>query len=142
MAATIAGALKALIESAGLGLAAYRDEAPKDASPPFVIIHEGISLVPDPSNARYDGSERQAREEVQVSLWQQWRTTGTGGNNESYTVADALKEALDGAELPTSGNGAPPKHVWGLRFLSSRRILDRDNNRVHTPMTVEVIRNA
>lgn len=142
MAATTSGALKALIESAGLGLAAYRDEAPENATPPFVVIHEAVSLVPDSSNTRHDGSQRQSREEVQVSLWQEWRSSSPASIAESYTLPDALKEAIDGAALPISGNGAPPKHVWGLRFLSSRRILDRENNRVHHPLTVEVIRNA
>lgn len=79
---------------------------------------------------------------MQVSLWQLWHTEGTGTNGESFTLPDALEEALDGAQLPATGSGAPPKHVWAVRFLSSRRILDRDNNRVHHPLTVEIVRDV
>ena len=47
MAATIAGALKAHIESLGLGLAAYRDEAPEGATLPYCVITEAVATDPD-----------------------------------------------------------------------------------------------
>lgn len=143
MAATIANALKLLIEGGGLGLSAYRDDTPAGATLPLVLIHEGISVVPDPSNARHDraGGRNQVREQVQVSLWQAWHDAEDGNDTESYTLPDALAELLDGAVLPASGSAAPPKHVWGVRLLAAPRIVDRTQNRVHHPMTIEVVRD-
>jgi hypothetical protein len=137
MAATTAGALKALIEAGGLSLAAYRDDAPKDAVLPYVIVHEGIALVPSPTDSRFDraGGRPSGEETVQVSLWQQWRDSG-GVMVESYTLPDALAELLDGAVLTAS-----PKHTWGVRFISSRRLPERSSNLVQHAMTVEVVRD-
>lgn len=137
MSATTAGALKALIEAGGLGLAAYRDEAPKGAAYPHVLVHENISLVPSASNSRYDraGTAPAGTETVQVSLWQRWRDSG-GAVAESYSLADDLASLLDGAQLVTA-----PTHVWGVRFINSVRLPDGQKNLVHHALTVEVVRD-
>ncbi len=138
MAATSSGALKALIEGGGLGLAAYRDAAPEGASPPYVIIHEAISVVPSPSNARYDraGTSPTGIETVQVSLWQRWRKPVDGTVGESYSLPDALADLIDGASLTTA-----PTHVWGVRFISSVRFVDREQDLTHHALTVELVRD-
>lgn len=138
MAATTAGALKAFIEAGGLGLSAYRDEAADKATLPYVVIHEAIAIVPDGSDGRFDkDSAHSVREDVQVSLWQRWRATSTGVVGESYTLPDALINLLDGSHLP-----AAPKHVWGVKFVSSRRLPEKDPNLVQHAMTFKIIRNV
>jgi hypothetical protein len=139
MAATTAGALKALIEGAGLSLSAYRDEAKDTATLPFVAIIEQIALVPDGVDPQVEGSPTDpiaGRETVQVSLWQQWRDPTTNAITESYTLPTSLQRVLKGARLATS-----PTRTWGVVFLSSRRILERETNRVQHAMTVEVVRD-
>lgn len=137
MAASTAGALKAYIEAGGLALAAYRDAAPKDAAYPHVLIHEAIALVPSLANARYDraGTAPAGLETVQVSLWQRWRDA-SGAMAESYGLADDLASLLDGAGLADA-----PTHVWGVRLVSSVRLLDTAKNLVQHAITVEVVRD-
>lgn len=137
MSATTAGALKALIEAGGLGLAAYRDEAPKSATYPHVLVHEAISLVPSLANSRYDraGTPPAGIETVQVSLWQQSRGSD-GAVAESYSLPDDLASLLDGAQLATA-----PTHVWGVRFINTVRVIDRTKNLVHHALTIEVVRD-
>lgn len=141
MAASTAGAIKALIESAGLGLAAYRDEAPKGATKPYVTILERIAVVPNGSDGRFDhdAGAHSINETVQVSLWEQWREAADGGAlRESYTLSDALVRLLDGASLPVA-----PTHVWGVLLQSSRRLPpERDTNLVQTAMTLLVVRDV
>lgn len=137
MAASTAGAIKALIEAAGLGLAAYRDEAPERAALPHVIITEDVALVPSGSDGTFDrgAGPHSSRETVQVSLWERWRDAG-GLKGESYTLRDALVALLDGAALPVA-----PTHVWGVLFRSRRRLVERDVNLVQTAITIEVVRD-
>jgi len=141
MAASTSGALKAYIEAAGLSLAGYRDEAPDGASLPYTTILEAIALVPDPADNAYNGEAHAGRETVQVSLWQQWRNPSTKAITESYSLPGALVRALNGAVLATSGSGAPPTHVWGLRVVSMVRIPEHDNNRIQHAITLEVLRD-
>lgn len=138
MAASTAGALKALVEGAGLSLAAYRDLAPERATLPYVVVNEAIAIVPTASSARFDraGTAPTGRETAQVSLWQRWRNPETGAMAESYTLPDALIELLDGAQL-----SAAPSHVWGVLVLSSRRIIEQEENLVQHAITVEIVRD-
>lgn len=136
MAATTAGALKALIEAAGLGIPAYRDEAPDDAPERYVVVYEGISTTPDPSNNRYD-DDKQVREQAQVTVWQRWRDLATKAVVESYTLAPALEALLDGAELPSS-----PTRNWAVLLRGTVRFPpNRDTNQVQTVLTVELVRD-
>jgi hypothetical protein len=138
MSATTSGALKTLIEGAGLGLAAYRDDAPERAPLPYVTILEHIAVVPSGSDNRYDtgAGPHSFDETVQVSLWEEWRTRA-GAKGESYTLRDALIRLLDGARLPTA-----PTHVWGVRFMSARRLVEEDTNLVQTALTLEIVRDV
>lgn len=139
MAASTSGALKALIEAGGLSISAYRDEAPDGSTLPYVTILERIALVPNGVDGRYDrdSGAHSGNETVQVSLWEQWRHPTTKALTESYTLSDALVRLLDGAPLPVA-----PTHVWGVRFLSSRRLPpELDTNLVQTAITIEVVRD-
>lgn len=135
MSATTAGALKTLIEAAGLSLAAYRDEAPDASTLPYVTIAEAISVVPTDSFNAFDDSQGHVTEQAQVDLWQQWHNPSTGVLSESYTLPDALTKALSGAGL-----SAARTSVQGVRVLSVRRLTESDSDLVHHAITVEVKR--
>lgn len=133
MSASTSGALKALIEGAGLSLSAFRDR-PVDEQPlPYVTIHEEIVLVPDAgANDDPDGT---GKETAQVDLWQQWRDPKARTLTESYTLPRALHAALKGAQLPTA-----PDRVYDVKVRSRLRLLERDENVVHHAYTLEIVR--
>lgn len=135
MAATLAGALKAYVESLGLGLAAYRDVAPETAALPYVIITEGIDTVPDGISAERDFPG--VRETVQVTLWQKWRDDTTRAVTESFTLPRSLEQSL--AAFPLANT---PTRVYGARIVSAARLLERDANLVQHPITLEIARNV
>lgn len=148
MAASTGGALKALIENAGLGLAAYRaDDLPRDKNGratvalPCVIIQEELVLVPAGIDNPYDNLNHSGVETVQVSLWQNARDPATNVASESFTLPKSLQRLLDGAQFATSGSGAPATRTWGVRFVSSRRIPESASGRVQHAMTIEVVRD-
>jgi hypothetical protein len=136
MAATIAGALKQLIEAAGLGVAAYRGKAPTDAALPYVVIRERLDISPEESFNAYDDPEGHVREDVQLDLWQAYRAQN-GAIAESPTLPDALARALHGKRLASA-----PVHVSGMRVLSGpvRLPIEEDANRVHDVITLEIAR--
>lgn len=141
MAATTAGALKAYIESLGLSLSAYRDEVPEEKSPPYVRIHEAISITPRQSGDFSDHTAQQhATEEAQLDLFQQARDLSqpTRPVTENYGLADTLVAKLHGARLPVA-----PKHVYGVRVLNATRFPnapDDDDNVVRHLITVALDR--
>jgi len=126
-----------LIESLGLGLAAYGDRPNKGTPRPYVTIEEEIALVPDPLE---DGGPSTARETVQVDLWQDWRdlTTGaTSGNlKENYTLAPALKRGIHGQRFQLIGSSV----VYMVLVRHSARFVEEQENAVHHAITVEVFR--
>lgn len=134
MAATTSGALKALIESLGLGLAAYRDDAPEGQAKPYATIREQIAVLPDESGTPWDSPG--VRETAQVDLWQQWRDPATQAVTESYSLPRALMLGLHGATL----NGHP-QHTYGLIARSMLRLPEEENNIVHHAITVELVRD-
>lgn len=148
MSASTANAIKALIEAGGLGLSAYSDVAPEGTTPwspgrgptPFVTITEGIAITPAAINAPLSG-ERDfvVVELVQVSLWQAWRDPESASKRvvESKTLPDALLTLLHGAQLPTA-----PTHVWAVFVRSILRLLERSENVVQHPITVELVRDT
>lgn len=117
MAASTAGALKALIEGAGLNLSAYRDEAPQGAGLPYVVIHEAMATIPDPME---DGTVVTVKETAQVSLWQMWRDSQRAVK-ETYALAGSLTKALAGARLP-----AAPALVYAVQVIDVQRLLEPD----------------
>lgn len=135
MAATTAGALKALIESLGLSLSAYRDEAPAGTARPYVTIIEEIALIADSSE---DGKAGTAVETAQVDLWQNWHNPTTGAVAESYTLAPALKRGIDGARLALIGTSV----AYTALVRHSLRMVEVDENLVHHALTVEVYRQV
>lgn len=140
MAASLAGALKAKIEAAGLGLSAFRDEAPENTDGtaralPYVTIMEGLSIVPDGHFNPLDDATGHVSELVQVDLWEEWRNQSTRALAESMTKAGQLIRALHGVRLPVA-----PKLVFQCDVDGSRRLLDRKANRVHTAITVRLRR--
>lgn len=136
--------MKVLIESLGLGLAAYRGGPSKKDPPvprPYVTIDEEIALVPDPLE---DGATGTGVETLQVNLWQDWRdltVSATEGNlKENYALAPALKRGIHGQRLQSIGTFPNVAVVYMALVRHSIRILEEDNNVVHHALTVEVFR--
>lgn len=136
MAATTAGAVKALLEAQGLGISVHRDQAPDNQTLPYVSVTESVSLTPDQGGDLGDTrATRYVTELVQVDLWQHWRDPSSGAMSESYTLPSAIVAALQGASLPTA-----PTRVYGVTVDSVVRLLERDTNLTHHAITVRVRR--
>jgi hypothetical protein len=131
MAATVGGALKQLIESAGLGLAAYRDLASPDAVLPYVVITEGI--VSETISGGDNGAEDTEKENIQVDLYQAYMDPKTRKVTETTVLVKALKRAMHGKQLT-----AAPTHVYGVRVPFNTRTRRADDNTVRTRYSVDV----
>lgn len=133
-AASLSGALKQLIESADLGLAAYRDDAGANATGDrWVTITEGI--VATTVRLGDGGPDDPVQELVQVDLWQPWRASAEGGPAEDYDLADQLHRTLHGATL------TGPVLVRSCMVDDVRRFVERDENLVHHAFTVRIERD-
>lgn len=148
MAASLAGAIKAHIESQSLGIPVFRDEAPKGQSYPYVTIQEGVAINEELSANAYAG-DHAVVETVQVNLWLQRHNQATNAITESYTLPNALARALDGSGLPQA-----PMKVYGMKVIGVQRLipmtrpLDQPKGTpiersglVHHAITVQVKRN-
>jgi hypothetical protein len=135
LSATTSGALKALIEGLGLGISAYRDDAPAGTARPYVTILEELTLVADPSE---DGKADTVVETVQVDCWQDWENKTTGARAESLALVPAIRRGIDGARLAVIGTSL----VYTALVRHSLRQLEAAENLVHTSLTVEVYRQA
>ncbi len=136
MAASTGGAIKALLEAQGLGVSVFRDQKPADQNlDDWITVLEDISTTPDGAFNAYDDPEGHVSELAQVDIWQQARHPSTRVVSESYTLADAVMKALHGARLT-----AAPKHVSGMQVVGRVRLLEPENNIVHTALTVQVRR--
>lgn len=133
MSATVGNALKALLETSGLGLAAYRDAAPEDEPSPFITITDGLSVTPDDFGDGGNGGT--CTETVQVDLWETWKDED-GEVVESPHLAPSVIRALHGAKLVTS-----PSRAHGVVVVSKRRLLEPDTNTVHTAITANIRRD-
>lgn len=133
MALTVAAALKAKIESLGLGLAAYRDEPPPGTEPPYVTLHERLNLTLDESGD--NGANPTGREEVQVDLWQDWRNADKS-LAEDVSLIEGLTNGLHGASLVNVGT----KRVYGCKVTLSVRQVEKENNLIHDALSVELAR--
>ena len=133
MAATTGNAIKALIESLGLGLAAYRDGAPDNQLSPYVTILDGLAVTPD--DHADGGTGGTCTETVQVDLWEDWQDAD-GNVVESPVLAPSVVRGLHGAKLDSS-----PNRVHGVVVVSKRRLLEPDTNTVHTAITANVRRD-
>lgn len=147
MAATTAGAIKALLEAGDTGLAWYRDLAPQDAPLPFGTIQEAISITPVRLGDRYDPAvQKVVVEQVQVSIWQPFRGSD-GKPGEKYGLPAQVFGLLDGVTLPDA-----PTQVDGVTVDSMVRIPQVDRrgggdaatdgaNVVQHALTVSIRRN-
>lgn len=134
MAASLSGALKQLIEGAGLGLAAYRDDAGTNVTDSrWVTISEGI--VTTTRRMGDDGADDPVTELVQVDLWQPWRAGPDGGAAEDYSLADDLHACLHGAVLADA-----PMPVRSCKVDDVRRLVERERNLVHHALTLRIER--
>lgn len=132
MALTTGGALKARIESLGLGVAVYRNGAPEAAPYPFVNIQDGIGEV-ELREAHGDfgdpDAEVMVREECQVDVYQLSRKAGaTQGSTaiaEDSTMMDRLRQGLRGARLGVIGTATGGAVVSGT--TTRRRWPVKDN---------------
>lgn len=128
MSATTAGAVKATVEAAGLGLSAYMDGAPERAPLPQVVVQQGVAAPTEPHGDLGDpAADVRVAELVQVDLWQQARTPdpnrpGRTVNAEDPSLADRLHRALHGSRLPTA-----PTSVAGCVVIARTRTPARDN---------------
>lgn len=138
MSATTAGALKSFLESQGLGVPAYRLNAPENQAPPYLTIQEAVSVVPHPDdNPWWDEAESIVVEEAQVDVWQK-RKNDDNTVAESYTLPASVARALHGGLLGT----AAPTKVWGMSLVDGPRLLpDPDQNIVHHICTVRILRH-
>lgn len=134
------GAVKQLLESLGLGLAAYRDGAPTSpqgvitAKAPYAVVTEQVALASHPVR----GIDHEVDVEVvQVDLWQHARRTDASGvvNVESYTLPEQVRAALIGRALDEFS----PWLVW--RTTCSVRRWPPSDNLVRHTLTVTVTRN-
>jgi hypothetical protein len=132
MASNRANALKQLIESGGLSLAAYKDSAPASESRPYCTVGDGISTIPN--GAPDGGDETDCTELAQVSLWEDYQEPD-GTPMESPTLADDLARLLHGAQLVDA-----PMRVHGVSVVDKRRLVDNGRNVVQTAITVRLRR--
>lgn len=144
MSATTSGAFKALIESAGLGIAVYRDQAPPNAPLPFVVIHEGIGMEPIGGDFADPDQPVVVRELVQVDVYQAKKNPASGRVLEDYTLTGSLMTLLRGSLLPN-----PPTRSWPLKLRDARRLPVSEpiagvtsSNIIRTTATVEFLREA
>lgn len=134
MAASLSGAIKQTIEGAGLGLAAYRDDAGTNVTDArWVTISEGIVITT--RRLGDDGDDDPVTELVQIDLWQPWRSGPDGGAAEDYTLADRLEACLHGALLADA-----PMHVRSCKVDDCRRFVEKDRNLVHHALTLRIER--
>jgi hypothetical protein len=132
--ASVGGAIKTVIEQAGLGLAAYRDQPAARAPLAYCVVNDEVAAITllhgDASDPYRDEA---VRREVQVDLWQSKRDPVTGTMVERYDLAERLMFVLHGSLLPTA-----PSHVFGCRVTGRTRLADPDTNLVHHVIAMEV----
>lgn len=142
MSATSSGALKAIVEAAGLNVAAYRDRIPKDAKIPVVTIDENVATSQERHGDTGDtGGHHGESELVNVHLWELWRDA-EGKPLERYELIRGLKRALRTARPFAYGPTDAPVRVYGLRIDGHARIVEDEENVVHHTITCTLRRDA
>lgn len=136
MAASLSGSVKQLIESAGLGLAVYRDDAGASVTATtWATVSEAVSITT--ASLGDNGAADAVIELLQVDLYQPWRAENPGDPAEDYTLADLLYRVLHGALLPD-----PPMLVRSCKVDTYPRFTERDSNLVHHAFTLRIAREA
>lgn len=141
MSATLGGALKAALESAGLGLSVYRDHPPAGAALPYVLVREGIASEVEPAGDFGDpGRQAEEREQAQVEVVQAWKNPLTGARLERYGLAQAAVRYLHGRALEDVLGG----RVYPVRVVGRTRIPPATSgdgeNIIRDVLTVEALR--
>ena len=98
--ATVSGALKYVIESAGLGVTVFRDLAPPKAPLPLVVITEGVAWNVVPSGDTDAEGELRVREQAQVDIYQALRKPD-GSRAEQIGLEDHICWLLHRTKLPS-----------------------------------------
>jgi hypothetical protein len=154
MAATVAGALKAWLETQGLSTPVFRRHAPQrdpndpsGQSPyplPYITITEGITAVIETheDGGVANGGATAVSEELQVDLWMYENdpAASDSGRTENYSLTYALARALDGAPLGTFGT--PAVRIYGCVLKDGPRELgdNADPNLIRKMYSVEIRR--
>lgn len=128
MAATVGGALKALIEGLGLGISAYSRRAPAGEKLPYVTILDDVTAAADPWE---DGQAQTAVESVQVDLWERLGA-------ESPTILAGLVTGLNGAEL--GAIGTPAKRIYATALRHWQRVEDPELEQIRHIFDVDLHR--
>jgi hypothetical protein len=130
--ATVSGAIKHLIESAGLGLTVFRDVAPPKAPLPMVVVTEGVAWVPVPNGDTDVEGELLVREQAQVDIYQALRNPD-GSRAERIGLEDSVCLLLHRSKLSSWLVAC-----YGVRILT-RSSQAADNLR-RTIVTVQIDR--
>lgn len=138
--------MKALIESAGLGLAVYRDAvaaAVKDQLP-YCTLDENVSTVPERHGDTQDPSGHHGEAETMtLHLWERWKTDD-GKPAEDYALPRELSRVLKTS--PPFTYGAIGKggivRCYGVSISARARIIEEDANVVHNTWTLTLRRDA
>lgn len=150
MAATMAGAWKAYLESQGLGVPVYRDGAPKpttdatepSTSWPYIVVQEGIGFDLQGDGDYGDpNATNSVLELVQIDLYQHVRALGGAAGvttvTENYALPDRLMHLVRGLGIRPYA----PWPVYGVPRVNAQRWPISDNVLRHT-WTVGVARQV
>jgi len=139
MASTTAGAVKAFIETLGLSVPCFRDEAPvnkSDGTPqsrPYVVIQDSLGDFPLRTG---DNKYKRTTELVQVDVYENIINPTTGARDESYSLAKTIFRSLTSTRLTTA-----PERVWQLREFGRLRSRNAEINEIRTTITLSVVRD-
>ena len=139
------GAVKALIESAGFGLPAYRDAAPADRKDdlPYVTIDENIAVVPERHGDKQDPNGHHGEQETMtIHLWERFRNDA-GRQSEDFRLPRELSRLLRTSSFTygSVGSGGVVR-VYGVSITARARIIETDANVVHSTWTLALRRDA
>lgn len=125
MANTVAGALKAYIETLGLGITCFRDRAtPATLKRPYITINEEVS------NTAYPVAGR-TRQLAQVDVW-------FDSGNENVKLVDDLIASL--TKHGAGSYGTPSRRLYALSFEGKVRLVEENDSVIHHAITVAVPR--
>lgn len=136
MSARTATAVKAFLETLGLGVPVYADQAPAGKVPPFLVALElPQGATPDQHGDFGDPAADEAVTELaQVDVVQRLRDSA-GRQADDPALADRVAVALRGARLPTA-----PWHVYGVGLDTLGPRQEISPNVGQTSITVRVRR--
>lgn len=130
--ATVAGAIKNVIESAGLSIMVFRDVPPPRAPLPFCVVTEGVAWNILPSGDTDVEGELRVREQAQVDIYQALKSA-TGERVERIGLEDSICVLLHRTKL-----GSWLEYCLGVQILARSSHL-ADNLR-RTIVTVQIDR--